>query len=293
MPHDAGLTYTKPFPLNYCSFAQARMLATSWAGYRVLVARLFFLLFFSFDTARAAVCNSLNRPFRRTIPGVALRIARSARLRGVRHASQREPLARNSRHEVPSDITHTPNLRGFPCRPTRVYRPGNPLRAFCEQNMRRAARRASHPCPHVDPSVPNSHNTRRHFCRPRGLLVPNAERFRTGFPPHRGTREGHSQNAECAWYAASRGTGAVTEIAPLLGSLLTSPVRIGPSSISMHALTHAISLVLLTHSNTHSGTITSGIHVTTRGPEVSTLPPNSAWTRSHHSPARPRTARPD
>ena len=73
-----------------------------------------------------------------------MRIATSARLRGVRHESQRVPLARNSRREVPSDVTRAPNLRGFPCRPARKYRPGNPLRTFREQNTQHAARDTPH-----------------------------------------------------------------------------------------------------------------------------------------------------
>ena len=63
MPHEAGLSNTKPFPLNYCSFAQAGGFPHPGRG-RVLGARLFF-----FFTAKAAVCDSLIRPFRRTIPG--------------------------------------------------------------------------------------------------------------------------------------------------------------------------------------------------------------------------------
>ena len=59
---------------------------------------------------------------------VAPCIATSARFRGIPHAGQHALFARNSRREVPSDVTHAPNLRGFPCRPARAYRPGNPLR---------------------------------------------------------------------------------------------------------------------------------------------------------------------
>ena len=135
---------------------------------------------------------------------VSLRISTSARLRGVRHASQRAPLARNSRSEVPRDITRTLNLRGFPCKPARAHRPGNPLHAFREQNTRRAARGALHTRSHVDPSVPNSNNTRIHFCRPRGRLVSDVERFHTGLRSRRRAHAGRARKAPWTSYAPSR-----------------------------------------------------------------------------------------
>jgi len=105
-------------------------------------------------------------------------IATSARVQGIPHAGQRALFTRNSCREVPSDVTHAPNLRGFPCRPARAYRPGNPLRVFREHNTLRATWGASHTRPHVDPSVPNSYNTHHlHSRRPRGRLVSHVECF--------------------------------------------------------------------------------------------------------------------
>ena len=143
---------------------------------------------------------------------VTLLISTSARFRAVPHASQHALFARNSRWEIPGDVTHPLNLHGFPCRPARGHRPGNPLRAFREQNTRHAACGASHTGSHVDPRLPNSNNTRRHFSRPRGLVESHAERFRAGLPPRRRARESRSLNAERAPYATSRETGAVATI---------------------------------------------------------------------------------
>ena len=236
---------------------------------------------------------------------VALRIATSARFCGVRHASQRAPLARNSCREVRADdVTRTPNLRGFPCRPPRAYRPVDPLRACCEQNTRRAACGDSHTRSHVDPSVPNSHNTRLHFRRPRGRLVSNVERSRAGLQSRRRVCAGRARNVPWTSYAPSREPGAVSKLTLCgpPGSPFVSPVWIGPCTIPMHALTHTMTLAFCTHFNTlaplihfttHSGTITSGIRVNSRNPGVSIPPKNSAWTRWHHSPAQPRSARPD
>ena len=168
------------------------------------------------------------------------------------------------------------------CRLARVHRPGNPLRAFREQNTRHAARDAPHTRPRGNPRVPNSTRTCLHFNRPRDGLFRNAGCSRTGIPPRRHAREGRSQNAERASYVASRGTGTVNQTTSCgpPGSLLVSPARIGPS-ISTHALTHPMTLVFRTHFNTlaplihfttHSGTITSGICATTINPGVS-IPP--------------------
>ena len=110
---------------------------------------------------------------------VTLHIQTCARFRGIPHAVRRALFVRSSRREVRADdVTRAPNLRGFPCRPARAYRPGNPLPAFREQNTRYAARDAPHTCPCGNPRVPNSINTHLHFSRPRGRLVSDMERFR-------------------------------------------------------------------------------------------------------------------
>ena len=112
---------------------------------------------------------------------VTLLISPSARFRGILHASQRVQLTRNSRWEIPGDVTRQRNMHGLPCRPARACRPGGSFRAFPERNTRHAARDASHTHSHVDPCLPNSNNTRRHFSHPRDLVESHAERFRAGF----------------------------------------------------------------------------------------------------------------
>ena len=155
---------------------------------------------------------------------VTLPIAISACLRGVRHASRRAPLARNSCREVPSEVTRTLNLRGFPCRPALAYRPEDLLRALCEQNTRRAARGALHTRSHGDPSVPNSNNTRPHFRRPRDWLVSDVERFRAG--SQRRVRAGRARSAPRTSYMPLREPGTIAKLTlcGLFSSLLVSPV---------------------------------------------------------------------
>ena len=115
-PHEAGLSIAKPFPLNYFSYAQGGCLPHSGWG-RVQGEAFFLIYFFHRHSGGLRLARS-------SLPSddtwglvVALRIAISACFRGVRHASQRAPRARNSRHEVPIDVTRAPNLRGFACRP--------------------------------------------------------------------------------------------------------------------------------------------------------------------------------
>jgi len=209
---------------------------------------------------------------------VSLHIPTRAGSRGIPHASQRALFPRHSCREIPTnDVTRAPSLRSFLCRPARAHRPGNPLRAFREQNTRYAARDALHRRPRGTPRVPNSTNTRRHFNRPRDGLFRNAGRSRAGFPARRCAREGRSLNAERAPYASSCEAGAVTTITlyGAKGSPHPSPVWTGPSSTSSHALTHTMTLTPYlptgTHFSTHSGTITQGNRVTTSGPRISLL----------------------
>ena len=178
MPHEAGLSIAKPVPLTIAPMPKQDV-------YHILAGAVYLergpFFFFAPPGQRSA-----SRSF---IPSVGQYLGPCRRpahrnkrspSRG-RHSSQRAPLKRNSRREVPSDVTHAPNPRGFSCRPARGHRPGNPLRAFCEQNTWHAAWGASHTCPHVNPSVPNSYNTRHlHSCHPRGRLVSNVERSRAG-----------------------------------------------------------------------------------------------------------------
>ena len=189
---------------------------------------------------------------------VTLHIPTSARSHGIPHTELRAPFAQHSCREVRADdVTSAPNLRGFPCRPARVHRPGNPLRVFREQNTRYAAHDALYPRPRGNPCGPNSPNTRRHFNRPRDGLSRNAGRSHAEIPLRRRARDGRSRNAERASYAASCETGAVTEITlrGLLSSPFPSPVWIRPFTNFMHALTHPISLTLYARFTTHFDTL--------------------------------------
>ena len=133
LPHEAGLSIAKPFPPTSAPLP-GQDACHILAGAVYLERGLFFPLHRQGDSLRLA---------RSSLPSgdtcslvIALHIATSARFQGVRHASQRVPLARNSRREVPSDVTRTLNLRGFPCWPARVHRPGNPLRTSRERLSR-------------------------------------------------------------------------------------------------------------------------------------------------------------
>ena len=122
---------------------------------------------------------------------VALRIAISARVRGIPHASQCTLLTHRSRREVRADdITRTQTLRSLPCRPRDLLRASRACRS--RTPLAPPARGASHTCSHGDPFFPKSSDIRLHFIRPRGRLGPNAERFRARFPPCRRAREGRS-----------------------------------------------------------------------------------------------------
>ena len=168
------------------------------------------------------------------------------------------------------------NVRRFPGIRAARFPPmtslAHPLR---EQN---AARDAPHTRPRRNPRVPNPNNPRHHFIRPRGLLVSDVERFHAG--SRRRARAGRARNAPWTSNEPSREPGAEAKLTPCgpPGSPLVSPVWTGPSSISSHALTHAMTLAFCTpsdtHFTTHSGTITSGIRVTTvtSNPGVSLTP---------------------
>jgi len=230
---------------------------------------------------------------------VTLPIAPSVRFQGIPHVSQRALFTRNPRREVRADdVTRTPDLHGFPCRPARVHRPRNPLRTFREQNMRNAARGASHTRSYVDPCLPNSTNTHRHFNRPHDGLFQNAGHSRTGNPSRKTRARGPF--AKCRT-GLIRGTGAVTKITLCgpPGSPLVSPVWIGPCTISMHALTHAMLLTPYLPSGALAPLTLLTTHTGARGfvlPQAILgfpYPPSSARARSQHSSAQPRSARPD
>ena len=109
-----------------------------------------------------------------------------------------------------------------------------------EQNTRCVARVASHTRSHGDPSVPNSHNTRHlHSRRPRSRFVSDVERSRARLHSRRRACAGRARNAAWTSYAPSREPGAVAKLTLCgpLSSPFMSPVWIGPSSISTHALT--------------------------------------------------------
>jgi len=199
------------------------MLATSLPG-RVLGARLFYFIIFC--TAMVAVCGLPVRPFPRAITAALTSPCASQQAL----ASEGFPTRDNVRcipgiraTRSPLMTSPAPNLRCFPCRPARAHRPGNPLR---EQNTRHAARGASHMRSRVDPRLPNSKNTHRHFNCARGGFVPRTTRSGTGFQSRKRACLGRSQNTERTSHAVSGGAGAVTQTTScgLPGSLLVSPV---------------------------------------------------------------------
>jgi len=190
---------------------------------------------------------------------VTLHIVTSARFCGIPHAGRGALFPRHSCREIPADdVTRAPSLRGFPCRPARAHRPGNPLRAFHGQNTWHAARDAPHTrgTPHTrprgTPHVPNSNNTRHHFSGPRGRLVSDVERFWPGFPAQRRAREGRSLNAERAPYATSCEAGAVATITLWRKRLATPVSRLNPSAFQLLARTHAHHDSHSAHLSTHS-----------------------------------------
>ena len=122
------------------------MLATSLPG-RVLGARLFFIFFLQRHGGGLRLARSSLWAIPTSLPmadpcshDVTLHIPTSARSRGIPHTSQRALFPWHSCCEIPvDDVTRAPNLCGFPCRPARAHRPGNPLHAFRKQNTRHAA----------------------------------------------------------------------------------------------------------------------------------------------------------
>ena len=162
---------------------------------------------------------------------------------------------------------------------------GDPLRTSRERLSRRAVRRPPCMCSHGDSCFPNSNNSiRLHFSRPRGLFVPNAERFDAGSRSRSHACLGHLQNTERTSHAASRGAGAVSKITPSV-TRPTSPVWVGPCPIS-HIPCHSYSAHILTHTLGHSH---RGLMLAQKIPGF-LYSRSLACAQSHHIPALPCTA---